>query len=382
MKLKNYSGDTIRDALNQAKEELGDDFVLMESKQLERKTPRGGHQEYMQITVAIDQPEKKHEAKPETSNPFEKLYHQFNSPSTATSEFNPRILSEVTALRQELGRLNTQIRSIAGANFPAPYDRVNDYLVEAGVGRDLAAMFTRHSYLKSYQLEQVTFDLIMATVGSEIIDHIGIRLAEPVKKIESPEIVMLVGPTGSGKTTTVMKLAAKADFYSNKRIVMLTTDTYRVAATEPLKAFSRIVNIPVIEVNSPEDAAKKLDFIKSHDVILIDTPGRSPQFPNYLKELREYRNVLQPTEVLLTLSLTAGVEDLLLATGLYYALEPTGCILTKLDETGRPGKILSIVEEINLPIKYLTDGQSVPNDIEVATAELITNSIMKMMWKS
>ncbi len=382
MKLKNYVGDTIRDAIDRAKEELGEDFVLMESKQMERMTTSGERQKFMQVTVAIDQPKEQPLNTPVSENPFEKLYYQVNSQTPVLPELNPQILAEVTALRKELGRLNTQVRSITGANFPPPYDKVNDYLVEAGVGCDLSAMFTRHSYLKSYQLEQVTFDLIMATVGSEIMDHVAIRLAERVTKKTKPETVMIVGPTGSGKTTTIMKLAANSDFYSDQRTVLLTTDTYRVAATEPLKAFSKIVDIPVIEVSNPAEVEQKLATLHNYDVILVDTPGRSPHFPNYLKELREYRDILQPTEVLLTLGLTSGVEDLLLATGMYYFLEPTGCILTKLDETGRPGKLLSIIEEINLPVQYLTGGQSVPKDIERATAERITNAIMKTMRKS
>ena len=384
MKLKNYIGATVREALDRAKVELGEDFVLLDSKQIEKRTAKGGKEQFMQVTVALDnagEQLKSTAPSPAPENPFEKLYYQVNNNTLDIPESNSRVMSEVASLRQELGRLNTQLRSISGANFPAPYDQINDSLVEAGVGRDLSAMLTRHSYLKSYQLEQVTYDLILATVGSEMLDHVELRLREPVVKRKKPEIIMLVGPTGVGKTTAVMKLAANADYYGGRKIAILTTDTYRVAATEPLKAFSRIVNIPIMEASQPADVAEMIDTLSTYDVVLVDTPGRSPRFPNYLKELQEYRKLLQPSEVLLTLGLTAGVEDILLATGLFYSLNLTGMLLTKLDETGRPGKILSIIEEIDLPLKYITAGQSVPKDIENVNAELIVNAVMKMMRK-
>ena len=384
MKLKNYIGATVREALDRAKVELGEDFVLLDSKQIEKRTAKGGKEQFMQVTVALDnagEQLKSPAPSPAPENPFEKLYYQVNNNTLDIPESNSRVMSEVASLRQELGRLNTQLRSISGANFPAPYDQINDSLVEAGVGRDLSAMLTRHSYLKSYQLEQVTYDLILATVGSEMLDHVELRLREPVVKRKKPEIIMLVGPTGVGKTTAVMKLAANADYYGGRKIAILTTDTYRVAATEPLKAFSRIVNIPIMEASPPADVAEMIDTLSTYDVVLVDTPGRSPRFPNYLKELQEYRKLLQPSEVLLTLGLTAGVEDILLATGLFYSLNLTGMLLTKLDETGRPGKILSIIEEIDLPLKYITAGQSVPKDIENVNAELIVNAVMKMMRK-
>jgi len=384
MKLKNYIGATVREALDRAKVELGEDFVLLDSKQIEKRTAKGGKQQVMQVTVALDnagEQLKSTAPHPAPENPFEKLYYQVNNNTPDIPESNSRVMAEVTSLRQELGRLNTQLRSISGANFPAPYDQINDSLVEAGVGRDLSAMLTRHSYLKSYQLEQVTYDLILATVGSEMLDHVELRLREPVVKRKKPEIIMLVGPTGVGKTTAVMKLAANASYYGGRKIVILTTDTYRVAATEPLKAFSRIVNIPIMEASQPADVAQMIDTLSTYDVVLVDTPGRSPRFPNYLKELQEYWKLLQPSEVLLTLGLTAGVEDILLATGLFHSLNLTGMLLTKLDETGRPGKILSIIEEIDLPLKYITAGQSVPKDIENVNAELIVNAVMKMMRK-
>ncbi|MFH1851027.1 MAG: hypothetical protein ABIA75_01640 [Candidatus Neomarinimicrobiota bacterium] len=374
MKLKNYSGATMREALDRAKEELGDDFVLLESKELKRNGKNGRSEELMQVTVAVDTtPPAPPQRQPAAQNPFEKLYYQVGNPAT-TAAADQQVLDQISSLQADLHRLNRRLRSFTGADFPQPFDRVFDRLVEVGIGANLAERFIRQTYLKSSPDEPAATDIVLVKVATEILNFLESRQPEP-EPATGPERIMIVGPTGVGKTTTIMKLAA-GDRYGQRKTAILTTDTYRVAATAPLKAFSKIAKIPIIESNNPLEVAAGLGALAEFEVLLIDTPGRSPRFPNYLKELREYRELLQPTAVLLTLGMTAGVDDILLSTGLYSSLGPTGLILTKMDETGRPGKILSILDDTSLPLRYLTGGQSVPRDIMTVDAEALTNSIM------
>ncbi len=194
---------------------------------------------------------------------------------------------------------------------------------------------------------------------------------------KKPVIISFIGPTGVGKTTTIAKLASNFTVYDKLKIALITIDTYRVAAVEQLKTFADIVNIPLDVVFSPDDFAFAIDEHKDADVIFIDTAGRSQRNKKHMKELLSFFKMVRPDEIHLVLSMTTKTEDMLDIVENFEVAKPDKLIFTKLDETTKFGGILDTAIFSDKPISYLTTGQSVPDDIELADPMKIAEYILK-----
>ena len=183
--------------------------------------------------------------------------------------------------------------------------------------------------------------------------------------------VVLIGPTGVGKTTTIAKLAAMSILDKEEKDIpsvrMITIDNYRIGARGQLETYGDIMNIPVASVETKEEMQKKLALFEDIDIIYIDTTGRSQ---NDYKNIASMRELLEPcgnrAEYFLAVSATTKASDI---EEIFREFEPfnyRGVVLTKLDETMRIGNIISTLSETEKPLAYITFGQGVPADIEQA----------------
>jgi len=186
------------------------------------------------------------------------------------------------------------------------------------------------------------------------------------------KVVSFIGPTGVGKTTTMAKIAAHFAVDNNKRVGLITADTYRIAAVEQLQTYSKIIDIPFAVCYS---SSKLKEMIRGQfrncDLILIDTPGSSWKDQQQLGRLKDYVNHDFVDEVHLLLSLNTKSSDLRNIVSRFSELEPDSALLTKLDETTTYGDIINVKENYDLPLSYLTCGQDVPEDFERANADQI-----------
>jgi len=189
---------------------------------------------------------------------------------------------------------------------------------------------------------------------------------------EEQKVISFIGPTGVGKTTTLAKVAAEFALERDKKVALLTADTYRIAAVEQLRTYSNIIDIPfAVCYNSSklEDMVKKQ--FRNCDLILIDTPGSSWKNNLQIGKLKEYTDREFIDEVHLLLSLNTKSSDIENIINTFNPLKPDKIILTKLDETTSYGDIINIKENYELPYSYLTNGQDVPDDILTADSENI-----------
>lgn len=191
-------------------------------------------------------------------------------------------------------------------------------------------------------------------------------------------LVALVGPTGVGKTTTIAKLAANYHLKEKRRVGLITVDTYRVAAVEQLRTFADIIDLPMQVVSTPREMREAVRRMDDLDLILLDTAGRSPKDEVRIQELRAFLTEADADEVHLVLSSVATTRVLEQTAERFAAVGTTALILTKLDEAAGFGNILPLVRACNLPLSYLTNGQNVPDDIEVAEAARIARMILGM----
>ena len=193
-----------------------------------------------------------------------------------------------------------------------------------------------------------------------------------------PAVVALVGPTGVGKTTTIAKLAANFYLKENNKVALITVDTYRIAAIQQLKIYANHIGIPLEIALTPTEMSQLVSKYGNYDLILIDTPGRSQKDSMKIQELKTLLEAAQPTEVHILLSVTTELRVLWDVIKGFAPLEPNRLMFTKLDESSCFGNILNLTSSLKNPISYLTIGQDVPDDIELATTERITEYLLRV----
>ncbi|WP_252255079.1 flagellar biosynthesis protein FlhF [Clostridium sp. ZBS12] len=181
--------------------------------------------------------------------------------------------------------------------------------------------------------------------------------------------IALVGPTGVGKTTTIAKLAGKLSLIDKKSVGLITVDTYRIGAIEQLKTYAEIMNIPFKVVITIKEMEEAINSMNNCDVILIDTTGRSSKNTMQISELRAFVEKANPDYVSMVISATTKNRDIVSILNGYSDLSYDNVIITKLDETTVYGSLYNIMKRSNKPVKYITTGQNVPNDMIVPTRE-------------
>ena len=193
----------------------------------------------------------------------------------------------------------------------------------------------------------------------------------------SPRIVALVGPTGVGKTTTTAKLAAMYALNRGSKVALITMDIFRVGAVEQLKTYSRIMGIPLDVASTPKELEKAVEKYSSCDLIFIDTAGRSHKDKEKLDEMKSFLDNKIPVEVYLCLSATTKDLELEEIIRRFRIFQFSKVVFTKIDECESFGNMVNLLMKDNLQIAYFTNGQRVPEDIEVATSEKLAEMILR-----
>lgn len=202
-------------------------------------------------------------------------------------------------------------------------------------------------------------------------------------KISEDEIlrqgaVALLGPTGVGKTTTIAKLAARfAMKYGAEQVALITTDNYRIGAHEQLQTYGRIMGCPVRQVRDAEELASALYQFCHRRLVLIDTAGVGQRDIRLTEQLDTLvKNAKVRIRSYLVMSATSQRRVMQEAVDHFRRIPLSGCILTKLDESLNLGEVINVCIQNALPISYITDGQRVPEDIQVANAALLVGAAM------
>ncbi|UZQ86290.1 hypothetical protein ODU73_000710 [Thermoclostridium stercorarium] len=185
-----------------------------------------------------------------------------------------------------------------------------------------------------------------------------------------------MGPTGVGKTTTLAKLAAEYTLNQRKKIAFISADTYRIAAVEQLKTYAEILNVPVSVIYTPSEIREAIAEFQDKDLILVDTAGRSHNNVAQFAELKALVNNAEADEIYLLLSCGVSRSACREILKHYSFLKDFKLLFTKYDEVNVPGIILNARYATGKPLSYITVGQSVPDDIEVANVENIARSIL------
>jgi flagellar biosynthesis protein FlhF len=251
----------------------------------------------------------------------------------------------------------------------APHAALRRRLLGALVPRDLSEKLLSHLRTPASNREGAEREL-----RHQLTDRIG-----PPAPLCSPgtRVAALVGPTGVGKTTTIAKLATQATIVDGKRVVLISLDDHRIGAMAQLRAYAEVLGIPLHACTNEPSLARALAASREADLVLVDTPGIAPGDPQGFTRLKEKLDRAGETINLhLCLSASTRQEELDRVIALYQRMEPRAIIATKVDEAVAVGTMVSARLTTELPFSFVTTGQMVPEDIEVATASFIVDTLL------
>jgi flagellar biosynthesis protein FlhF len=381
----------MNEAMTRIRYELGKDAVIISQRKIKKEGFLGFFsKKVIEVTAAVENEVKK-PVEPDLKSSLESIKKLVtNDVKTSTEpEVNRDIINEIkrsaepkvsvsninkdsdieNKLFKEMQEMKTMINSIKNTanisgSFVQPKSELQEMLINCDLNEDISKEIISEISNFSSELDDLT-------KAKEVIKN---KIAVSEEKLEGT--VVLVGPTGVGKTTTIAKLAGRLALIEKKKVGLITIDTYRIGAVEQLRTYADIMNIPFKVVITTKDMEAAIDSMKGCEVILIDTTGRSSRNAMQLSELRSFVDKANTDKIHLVVSCTTKNKDIDAIVGGYKALNYNSVIITKLDETATFGSILNILNCANKPLSFVTVGQNVPDDMKRLSAEEISKLIL------
>ena len=295
-------------------------------------------------------------------------------PSVLEPEQLDSIKAELESIKNVLKFQVTELADERKKRNNPVHHYLHEQIIKMGISADLARQFIE--FLPHQVDEKQGWKYILNLLsnrlqvgGNDILNQSG--------------VVALVGPTGTGKTTTLAKLAAKyAQKYGPEQVAMVTIDTYRIAAFEQLATYGKIIGCAVKKAHNSQELNDVLYQLRNKKLVLIDTAGFSQRDSRLIEQLTDYESQLN-ANIRKYLVLPAGAQYQVLKQTVkaYHQTNIQGCIFTKLDECYSLGEALSVIIENDLSLSYVTDGQRVPEDIKLADSANLTLIAAKLYKK-
>ncbi len=372
MHVKKFYASSMPEAMTAIRAELGADAIILQSRKIRQPGLMGFFKPLrLEVTAAVD-----------------KDLRDFPQPTRAANDDVRKMRRELADLKLALARVSKDrssqqlaqtVRQQPGQYSMPPriasLDGWYNRLLEQGVAVELAQQIiqTVADELSRWALDNEN------VLNEHLHWHLGRRLKAPQPLAltrGNPQVSFLVGPTGVGKTTTIAKLAANFKHQHKARVLMVTADTFRVAAIPQFQAFGDILGIPVEVVYTPQDLQKIISKNTEYDLILVDTPGRSQRSQDEVSEVAAFLSAVPNKTVHLTVAANTQYQDMHQIFTAFSTMHIDGFIFTKTDETSSFGPAYSLACETKTPLSYLTNGQKVPDDIEIASAERVIDLLV------
>jgi flagellar biosynthesis protein FlhF len=395
MHLKRYEVVDLSDAIAQIKRDLGPDAIVLSTRTIRQRGGlfRLGGKPLLEVIAAVD-PQSSEATAPPAAEASHGIGYAPPSPPPLPPELPSQdtATAEMEALRRELRSMRQELLALQGATkdkTPAPAKTrrlpkalmgLQQQLMARGLAAELAEQLLDEARggrpAKALQDEAMLRDILRHMMIAKV------TVTEPHRGPSSaPRLMAFVGPTGVGKTTTIAKLATVKALTERKRVALITLDTYRIAAAEQLKVYGNIIGTPVLVAADRHELHRALWATRDYDVVFIDTAGRCHRNAEHMRELQGLLTLPEPLEFHLVLSATTREEEAEDMIRQFSLLPLHSLLFTKLDESGSLGNLFSLVVRTAQPLSYLTTGQRVPEDVEVATPERIVDLFWHGFWR-
>jgi flagellar biosynthesis protein FlhF len=380
MIIKKYVVNSMNEAMTRIRYELGNEAVIISQRKIRKKGIIGFFsKKVIEVTAAVDN---KNKYKEKNANNLD-----ISDSLEAIKKVMDSERKSVPKVAEDNNRNNDAKESVNLQN--------SDYLIsEMKEMKGILSSFVSTG-IGSNGKSELQERLENSDLNSEIIEDVISRIKLDKREVDENEklkealncmvsvtkpknekIIVLVGPTGVGKTTTIAKLAGRLSLIEKKKVGLITVDTYRIGAVDQLRTYADIMNIPFDVVFSIKDMEKTIENMKNCDVILVDTTGRSSKNVMQISELRAFVEKTNSEDIHLVMGASTKNSDIKTIVEGYRVLNYNSIIVTKLDETSTYGSLLNILSYGKKPLSYVTTGQNVPDDIRCLNCEELVNLIM------
>lgn len=412
MIIKKYLAKTETQAIEMAKEDLGSNAVVMNIKKI---SPKGLAKLFMkgkvEVTAAIDEnveyrSAEKNVAKETAETPrfIPDIVADDNAEAGKTDSIEEKLNSLQKMLEKQItekedSQPTTEVEQKEKVSFSEKKEEaekkeepVSKEEYKARACKDLIRKQMRQSEVEDEQIDAImkeideslpkdaALDQILAAMYQKIILMLGqpYTLDQKQENKKETKYVFFLGSTGVGKTTTIAKIASKLKLEKNKKVILATADTYRIAAVEQLKTYANILSVPLKVIYTPEELGEMKEEMEDYDICLIDTAGCSHRNKEQLKDIQKLLEQIPITsrEVYLVLNAATKYRDLKEIADVYKELTDYSIIFTKLDETSSAGVMLNMRLYTKRPLSYVTWGQNVPDDIGKVDAQKIAKKLL------
>ena len=386
MKIRRFVGRDMNEAIIKVKSELGIDAVILNSRKIKQPGILGFFKKnVVEVVAAIDEDYKIETKYSKKSKIKTKLEPEKTEETTIVEpKKNTEIDTKIDKLTLLVENLEKKISSIENSEIPENYvtqkkvENNFEKYIKLLTDNDLSEKVSTqimNQVNKRISVDSNNEKTILNAMKIVIKDYLG-EPDEILSNYNEQKVFMFVGPTGVGKTTTLAKLAAKLSLRENKKVGLITADTYRIAAVEQLKTYSEILGIPLSVIYETDEMDDAINDFKDKDFILIDTAGRNYKDKILKEELEGMLKYIKDPEVYLVLSLVADYKNLVNVIKSYDFIENCKLIFTKYDEAVTFGNILNVKMFANKKLSYITNGQSVPDDIELLNIDALADIIV------
>jgi flagellar biosynthesis protein FlhF len=363
MRLKSYFAGTVESAICLARQEMGEDAMLVNS----RKAPQEARHLGAYEVVFASAPDAREEIGGAAARKAEE-------PAPLSTQ---SLLQEMTEMRRQVAKVSAQVSRTAtrgrpGLRGPASpaLDDIDEALVAQEIEGGLACSLLRN--LESLP-PTATFDQAWEALRQELRSRLTVAPELSPWSNEAPgrTIAALVGPPGAGKTAMLAKLAVRHGLAAKRSTHIISYDSHRIASGEPLRSYAAILGVGFEALDTVTALAHSLKENSRKELILIDTPGYSAADFDLSYDLSEFLSTYPHVDIHLVLSCAARSSDLTRMVDRYNKFNPAKLIFTRLDETESRGAILNESIRTGLPVSFLGSGPRVPDDLEPAEKDRI-----------
>ncbi|EGL82506.1 flagellar biosynthetic protein FlhF [Caldalkalibacillus thermarum TA2.A1] len=380
MRIKKYVVNSLAEAMQEIKQDLGQDAVILDTKKVKKKGLLGLFRKKTQIEViaAVD-PNRSHSLPESFSKRREQNRKGLDGKAAAAALQPLKTQAVQNDVAQEIKELKTLMLNMMGeatVQLPPVAEKIDQQLRQHGVlpfiRADILQKLLRE---EKWRVEKGPHRELTTEARRMLKDYLATLPFQENKPL--PKLVCFVGPTGVGKTTTIAKLAADMLLVKRRKVGLITADTYRIAAVEQLRTYAQILNVPLKVIYSRKDLTEALDELQDCDCILMDTAGRNYLGTFDIHQLKQFVPEGEDVETCLVLSLTSKYEDMKHVIANFKTLPVHSLILTKADETRSLGSIVNLLSEYRLPLAYITNGQNVPDDFLHPSPGWLADALLK-----
>ncbi|KXH79998.1 flagellar biosynthesis protein FlhF [Sporosarcina sp. HYO08] len=365
MKTKKYTANTMVDALQKVRSDLGEDAIILSSNLVQSKGVFGLFRKKSVEVVAGYEQLSTDKSKHRVSEPD----HQKPVHAAVSTDVDKEI-SDIKKMLQQLQQTSEY------AQLPSELKPMLMHLENQGLhhhfvvelGNDLQKILkAAKKDISGSALPRIVQEKLLTEIADLPFGGLSMK----------KKYINVVGPTGVGKTTTIAKIAARAVLEKKKKVGFITTDTYRIAAIEQLRTYANLLQAPVEVVYNREDLQRAIEKLADRDLVFIDTAGRNYKEEKYVEDLSSLLDFSLDMESYLVLSMTSKEEDMRKVVDQFRVIPIEKFIFTKIDETETIGAMFHLMRDYRIGAAYFTDGQEVPEDLMEATPDLVLSRFVK-----